>query len=371
MKGANIADGATKTGLRVHCCCMTDTIQTDVVVVGAGPAGLFQLFQLGLHGLQCHVIEALDHVGGQCAELYPHKPIYDIPGVPACTGLQLAELLQQQLNPFPIHWHMGQIVQSITRREDGLIAVTTQLGLQLHAKAVVLAVGAGAFVPKPLKMEGVEALLNQQIFMQSQDAKAPTGGADVVVYGGDEEAVAKVLALAQQAENGKPNSIALLHRRDVFKASQAQLDELAQLRESGKVAVRIGQLQVLQTENGQLCGLQVLNVQGETETIRANLLLVYQGISPKLGNLDAWGVAPHQKQVPVDTASFATPVAGIYAIGDIASYPGKRKLIVSAFHEATLAGYAIAEYVQQAPVPLQFTTTSSKFLQRLGKQAAG
>ena len=349
---------------------MKQTMDTDVIVIGAGPAGLYQLFQLGLHGLQCQVIDALPHIGGQCAELYPDKPIYDIPAVSACSGTELAALLHQQLTPFDIGWHLGHTVTDLSECGDGLWQVRTAQGLQLRAKAIVLAVGVGAFVPRPLKVEGVDSLLGTQVFMQSHDRSAPVQGADVVVFGGDEAAVGKALALAQLPPVQAPKSIHLLHRRDVFKASEAVLAELDVARKEGRIHVCIGQLSGLDVQEAALQQLQVLDMEGNTVALPADVLLVYQGISPKLSPLAEWGLQVEQKMLPVQPATFATNLAGIYAIGDIAHYPGKRKLIACAFHEATLAAYAVVEYVQQSPVPLQFTTTSTKFLQRLGKLPA-
>lgn len=343
-------------------------IQTDVVVVGAGPAGLFQLFQLGLQGIACHLVEALPHAGGQCAELYPHKPIYDIPGIPACTGRELVAQLQEQLRPFPIEWHWGQTVQSLASLDDGRVKLRTQQGLCLVARAVVLALGVGAFTPRPLKLEGVDALLNRQVFMQSHDRSAVLAQRKVVVYGGDEEAVARLLELASLPLPQRPAQLMLLHRRDVFKGSDAQLAQLQQLREANAVQVCIGQLQSLnRNEGGHLSDLGVLGADGTVFSLPLEVLLVYQGISPRLGTLEQWGLAMQQKALAVDPARFSTSLPGVYAIGDMASYPGKRKLIVCAFHEATLAAFAIAESLQQAPVLLQYTTTSTRLLQRLGR----
>lgn len=349
---------------------MNDSLDTDVVVVGAGPAGLYQLFQLSLHGLRCHAIEALPHSGGQCAQLYPDKPIYDIPAVPACSGTELAALLHQQLAPFDIGWHWGEAVVEISAQPEGVWQVRTAQGLQLRAKAIVLAVGVGAFVPRPLKVEGLEPLLGTQVFMQSHDRNAPVQGADVVILGGDEAAVGRALALAQLPPDLAPRSIHLLHRRDVFKADAALLAQLEAQRTAGRIEVAVGQLQELVCSEGRLRALQLLDLEGQSTELAADVLLVYQGISPKLSPLAEWGLQVEQKMLPVDAATFATNLAGVYAIGDIAQYPGKRKLIACAFHEATLAGYAVTEYVQQSPVPLQFTTTSTKFLQRLGKLPA-
>ncbi|KKW67813.1 hypothetical protein AAV94_09355 [Lampropedia cohaerens] len=345
----------------------------DVVVVGAGPAGLYQLFQLGLQGLSCHALDALPHPGGQCAELYPRKPIYDIPGFTAISGHALAERLHQQLAPFPIGWHWGHTACAIENLPDGRLLVRSQQGLALQARAIVLALGVGAFVPRLPRVDGLEALLAQrrQVFVQTQDRAVLLAGQRVVVHGGDETAVAKVLQLAALPADQRPSDIVLLHRRDVFKADAADLQQLAQLRISGQVQVVVGQLQgfVLSDggEAGALRALRILDTEGREQTLMLDILLLYQGISPKLAALQDWGLALDGKLIAVDPATQQSSRTGIYAIGDIASYPGKRKLIVSAFQEAIAAGYAIAERHHGKPLQTLYTTTSSLLLERLGQ----
>ncbi|RMX03432.1 NAD(P)/FAD-dependent oxidoreductase [Corticibacter populi] len=354
-------------------------LETEVVVIGAGPAGLFQLFQLGLQGLACHAIEALPHPGGQCAELYPHKPIYDIPALPACSGAELAERLHAQLAPFAIDWHWGQQVTGLRDQPDGRLLVETAQGLRITAQAVVLALGAGAFVPRKPRLEGLEALLasGHQVFLQSHDRLAPVAGARVLIHGGDETAVAKALTLAALPAEQAPQSIGLLHRRDVFKADARSLQTLQALRAQGRIRVHIGQPEALLTSadatpdgRTRLQALQILDAEGNTQELPIDVLLVYQGISPKLGEALDWGLAQQNKYFIVDPATQRSSRTGVYAIGDIAHYPGKRKLIASAFHEAIMAGFALAEQLRGQPVLLQYTTTSTQLLERLGKPAA-
>lgn len=361
-------------------------IETDVVVVGAGPAGLFQIFQLGLLGLSCHAIEALPHPGGQCIELYPHKPIYDIPALAQVSGAQLAAQLHQQLAPFPIQWHWGQTVQAVEDAPEigpGWLRVRAatalgQPGATIHAKAVVLALGPGAFVPRLPKLEGLEALLTAQtqVFVQSHDQAAPLAGQRVVIYGGDEAAVAKALQLAQLPQAQRPAHIALLHRRDAFRADDAALAQLQTLREAGRLHVVTGQLEQLGMAHSgpaphgdvpTLQSLHLLTPEGSSAPLPLDVLLLYQGLAPKLGAALQWGLELEAKHIVVNPATLQTSREGIYAIGDIARYPGKRKLIACGFHEAILCAFAIAQAIQGKPLLTQYTTTSTQLLERLGQ----
>lgn len=344
---------------------------TDVVVVGAGPAGLFQLFQLGLQGLACHAIEALPHPGGQCAELYADKPIYDIPALLRVTGRELSAQLHQQIAPFAIHWHWGQTLEAI--EEDGADhwLVRTSQGATIACKAVVLALGVGAFVARKPKLEHLDALLaeGRQAFLQSHDRQAGVAGKQVVVFGGDEAAVAKAIELSQLEAEQAPARVSLLHRRDVFKADEEALAQLSTLREQGRIHVEIGQLQALNLDSETaLVSLQTLSPDGQDTVLPTDVLLVYQGISPKLGALADWQLALEAKHILVHPATQATNRPGVYAVGDIASYPGKRKLIATAFHEAIMAAFAIAEQLQgKSPLTL-YTTTHRVLLERLGQE---
>eukprot|EP01034_Spumella_vulgaris_P043902 gene43902-54552_t len=356
---------------------MTAMIQeTDAVVIGAGPTGLFQVFQLGLQGLAAHIIDALPYAGGQCVELYGDKPIYDIPGVPVCTGHELAARLTQQIAPFRPQWHLGTQVASIQPQADGRFAVTTSQGAGLIARAVFIAAGVGAFVPKALKVEGIEAFAGTQLHYQRLPPTASLQGQRVVVHGGDDAAVACAIQAATAAD-ASPASVALLHRRDVFNASPDQLAQLQALRDAGRIQVVVGQITGIAREssitgNGErLTALHTLTPEGTEQTVPVDVLVVALGVSPRLGPIADWGLAMERKQLVVDTATFRTSVPGIYAVGDIVTYPGKRKLILCGFHEATLAAFAAAEALSGKPVVLQYTTSSTHLHQLLGVGVAG
>lgn len=337
--------------------------------------GLFQVFQLGLQGIHAHVIDALPHAGGQCAELYADKPIYDIPGIPVCTGQELAALLLQQIQPFSPAWHLGTQVASVAELEgSGLPAASTERrlrvqcanGVVLHTRTVFIAAGVGAFVPRTLKLEGIEAFQGRQLHYQRLPSTLDLTGQTLVVHGGDEDAVAQVVALAQGGDTRRPGRIVLLHRRDVFQAPEALLGQLAQLRERGAVDVVAAQITGFDSEAGRLTALTLMDPEGLPSRLPLDQLLVVLGISPRLGPIADWGLAMERKQLAVDTASFQTNVPGIYAVGDIVTYPGKRKLILCGFHEATLAAFAAAEALSGEKVALQYTTTSPRLQQRLG-----
>lgn len=339
------------------------TLETDVAIIGAGAVGMFQVFQLGLQGLHCHLIDALPHLGGQCAELYPHKPIYDIPGIKACTGAELVERLRDQMAPFTPTLHLGQQVQTLQQQDDGRWLLSTSTGTSLLAKAVVIAAGVGSFVPKTIKVEGIEALVGHSVHYHPADLSALSlQGQHVLVHGGDELAVqAAIDALAQQ-----PASMTLMHRREVFSAPEELLAQLQTHRDKGHIRVLAAQPQSLHAEGNALREVVVMLPDGNLETLAAQQWLAYQGISPKLGPVADWGLELQKKQLPVDTGTFVTEAPGIYAVGDINIYPGKRKLLLCGFHEATLAGFSIAEYLSDKPVLLQYTTTSTRLHELLG-----
>lgn len=346
-------------------------IETDALVIGAGPIGLWAVFELGLQGIRCEVVETLEQAGGQCAALYADKPIYDIPGMPVVSGQDLTRALLQQVKPFEPAFHFGQQVSALSRMQDerwqvqvrGVHTGTTQT---LTARSIFIAAGLGAFMPKTPKLEGLENLLGQHIFFQCPEAK-PSAAAKVCVLGGEQDAVSCVLLLVDKYPDITPT---LIHRRDVFKAQEADLTRLAALRASGKVQFVTGQVQALLTSDAPanaLCGVQVDTMDGDLITIETNTLVIQQGLSPKLGPIAEWGLAMARKQLSVDMATFSTSQSGIYAMGDIVHYPGKKKLIVSGFHEATQAAFAAAAVLrpEQSQV-LQYTTSSALLQQRLG-----
>lgn len=340
---------------------------TDAVVIGAGPVGLFQVFQLGLQGLQAHVIDALPALGGQCAQLYGDKAIYDIPALPTCNGHELVQRLVEQCAPFAPQWHLGQLVSSLARQADGRFEVTTAQGTRLLARTVFIAAGVGAFMPRPLALAGLEPFVGQQIFYAFNTADM-LAGRQVVIHGGGETAVAQVIEVASLPAAQRPSSITLHHRRDAFEAPPDMLEQLHSLRQQGQVQVAIGQVTGLDIhpDTQQLRALTLLTPNGQTQQLPVDVLLVKLGLVPRLGPLADWGLALERKQIEVNTATFATSSPGIYAVGDIVTYPGKRKLLVCGFHEATLAAFAAAEYLSGQTLPLEYTSSSTRLQQRLG-----
>ena len=335
-------------------------IKTDALVIGAGPVGLFAIFQLGLQGIQSHVIDTLPYAGGQCAELYPDKPIYDIPGIPYCTGSELVNNLLKQIEPMNATFHWGQEVCGLSHRPNRELEVSTSQNTFI-TKTIVLATGVGAFKPKTLNVDGIETLVGTQVFYHPHNL-SQFKDLNVVIYGGDESAVNAAIELSNIA-----HSVTLMHRRDVLKAPDHLLAKFEQLRTSGRVTFKAGQITELSRCNTPNNEIKVMHPDGSTNNLKFDALLVYLGISPQLGPIADWGVDLERKQVPVDTAKFQTNVPGIFAVGDINTYLGKRKLIVSGFHEATLAAFACAELIHpDEPVVLQYTTTSTKLHEILG-----
>ena len=344
-------------------------IETDALVIGAGPVGLFAVFELGLQGIAAQVVDVLDEPGGQCIELYPDKPIYDIPGLPRSTGRELTHNLLAQIAPFKPGFHFNQQVDTLERQADGRWLVGTQTNnqpaAQFLARSVIVAAGVGAFVPKELKVDGLSAFLGSQLFYRLKPAQTFAGRA-VVVVGGEDAAVSAALALAQPGPD-QARSVTLLHRRDVLQASDADLDTFNALRAVGQIQFLAGQVTGLQTQSARLTGITINTPEDQTLLLPLERLLVCQGISPKLGPVAQWGLAMERKQLTVDTATFATSERGIFAIGDVVTYPGKKKLIVSGFHEATLAAFAVAALIDpDASGVLQYTTSSALLQQRLG-----
>jgi thioredoxin reductase (NADPH) len=337
-------------------------IATDALIVGAGPIGLFQVFELGLLEVTAQVVDSLPHAGGQCLELYADKPIYDIPALPYCTGRELIERLQQQIAPFAAGFHLGQQVNSVQRRGDGVFDVGTDSGTRFAAKTIIIAGGVGSFQPRLLKVEGLERWRDSQVFYRESDAIDKTAR-HVVIAGAGDEAVAAALAAVQAGAA----SVTLLHRRDDFEAGADALARLAEARASGRIAFVAGQASAIAERGGHLSALVATCNDGSVRSLALDVLYVLLGWSPKLGPIAEWGLALDRKQIVVDTERFETSVPGIYAVGDINLYPGKRKLVVSGFHEATLAAYAIADRVHpERAQPLLYTTTSTKLHKLLG-----
>jgi thioredoxin reductase (NADPH) len=344
----------------------TESIETDALIVGAGPVGLFQVFELGLQEVRAHVVDSLPHAGGQCFELYPDKPIYDIPALPLGTGRELTARLLQQIEPFGAGFHLDQQVSAVAQRDDGRFDVATTAGTRFIAKAVVVAGGVGSFQPRRLKLDGLDRHRGTQLFEHASTLHE-YAGKRVVIVGGGEPAVAAAIAAAEGGA-ASAGEVTLIHRRDELDASEQQLLQLQALRESERVSFVAGQPEaIVESDDGRLAGLSVLCSDGSTRELPLDALFVLLGWSPKLGPIADWGLTLEKKQVVVDTASFETSTPGIFAVGDVNTYPGKQKLIVCGFHEATLAAFAIGELVYpERAQPLQYTTTSAKLHRLLG-----
>jgi thioredoxin reductase (NADPH) len=348
-------------------------IETDALVIGAGPVGLFVVFELGLLGITAQVVDVQDEPGGQCIALYPDKPIYDLPGIPRCSGRELTQRLLQQIQPFKPGFHLGQQVSALAHQSDGRWHVTTQSGAspgqEFMARVVLIAAGVGAFVPKELKVPGLPAFLGRQLFYGTAPGAA-CAGRQVVIVGGEEQAVASALLLSEPGPN-QPQSVTLVYRRDVLQADAAQLAAFASRRASGQIKFVAGQITAIQNTAEKLEALTVSTQDAASLSLPLDTLLVCQGFSPKLGPLSDWGLAMERKQLSVDTETFATSASGVYAVGDVVHYPGKKKLLVCGFHEATLAAFAAAALIHpEASGVLQYTTSSALLQQRLGVLSA-
>ena len=344
---------------------MPSPIATDALIIGAGPVGLFQAFQLGLQDIRCHIVDSLPHPGGQCTELYGDKPIYDIPGLPRCTGKELIERLQTQVKPFAPVFHGGHSVSHLTPQAEGF-AVETAQGLHFETRNVVIAAGVGAFEPRQLPAADFKPLRGSQVFFAGQDPSVFAGQACLVV-GGDATAIDAALQLCDLSGTNAPTGVGLMHRRDVWDADPALVERMRQCVAQGRLQLHIGQLVGPQVQDNRMQAVDWVNSAGETQTLPCDAIWVQLGLSPQLGPLSEWGLDMQRKQLVVDSASFATSVPGIFAVGDINTYPGKQKLIVCGFHEATLAAFAIAARLRPGQkTSLQYTTTSSHLHRLLG-----
>ena len=339
------------------------TISTDVVIVGAGPCGLFQVFELGLLGLKAEVIDSLRQPGGQCAELYPDKPIYDIPAIPECTGEELTDQLLKQIEPFGAGMHLGEEVCVVEKQGDGKFHIETNKGTVFSAGAVVIAGGVGSFQPRPIRVSMVEQYEGKTIHYRVRDPKI-FEDKEIVVFGGGDSAVDWVLNLAEIAKK-----ISVVHRRDEWRAAPASVEKMKGLAAQDKVEIHINsKIEALHGADGALSKVSIKDqVEGTTTDIQAQQMLVFFGLIPKLGPIAEWGLDMNRKTINVDTEKFQTSEPGIYAVGDINHYPGKKKLILCGFHEAALAAFAIKQQLEpDKKVHVQYTTTSPIMHERLG-----
>jgi thioredoxin reductase (NADPH) len=337
-----------------------DVIKTDAVIVGAGPVGLFAVFELGLVDVKAHVIDILDRPGGQCAELYPEKPIYDVPGLTVVTGQELTDRLMEQIKPFGAEFHFGERVETLERL-DGAFRLTTDAGTTFECKVVIIAAGGGSFTPKRPPLPGIEAYEGKSVFYSVRKMDA-FKDKDVLVVGGGDSALDWTLNLQPVAK-----SLTLLHRRSEFRAAPASVQKMLELVDKGDVSFKLGQVTELHGGDGKLTSVTVKGTDGETFDQKVEVMLPFFGLTMKLGPVADWGLNLEENLIPVDTEKFETSEKGIFAIGDINTYPGKLKLILSGFHEAALMAQRAHKYVYpDKKLIFQYTTSSSNLQKKLG-----
>lgn len=339
----------------------TERQKTDVIIIGAGPVGLFAVFELGLLDMKCHLVDILDKPGGQCAELYPEKPIYDIPAWPIITGQDLTDRLLEQIAPFKPVFHFGQMAESLQKLDSGNWELTTSEGTVLEAPVIVIAAGGGSFVPKKPALAGLEPHEGKSVFYAVRKMDQ-FRGKNILIAGGGDSALDWALNLHPVA-----NSVSLIHRRDDFRAAPDSVNKMRELVASGKMKLHIADLKSLHTENDILAGLMAHNKDLGEHLIPADTLLAFYGLTMKLGPIANFGLNLHENLIPVDTEKFETQTPQIFSIGDINWYPGKLKLILSGFHEAALMAQQAFRYVYpDKKLRFQYTTSSSALQEKLG-----
>jgi thioredoxin reductase (NADPH) len=340
---------------------MSEVIKTDVLIIGAGPCGLFAVFELGLLDMKTHLVDILDKIGGQCAELYPEKPIYDIPGIPMVTGQGITDALMEQIKPFHPTFHLNEMVETIEKIGDPLFRVKTDGDKVFEAKVVVISAGGGSFQPKRPPVPGIEAYEGTSVFYAVRKMDQFRDKSVLIVGGGD-SALDWTLNLHPVAKR-----ITLLHRRDEFRAAPHSVEQMRKLVADGKMDLKLGQVTGLVGANGQLAGAHVKGNDNAMSKVDCDTMLPFFGLTMKLGPVANWGVALDNNLIPVDTAAFETNIPGIFAIGDINTYPGKLKLILCGFHEGALMAQKAHRYVYpDKRLVFQYTTSSSSLQKKLG-----
>ncbi len=336
-------------------------INTDVVIIGAGPAGLFQVFELGLLDIHAHVVDSLPRIGGQCGELYPEKPIYDIPAYPVIGAQELIDRLVEQIKPFKPQFHLGQAVTELERKDNGRFALTTTTGTEFDTATVIIAAGLGAFQPRKLRAIGAADFEGKTIHYKITQAEE-LAGKDIIILGGGDSALDWTIEL-----HDKVNNLTLIHRRAEYRGQPNSVKKMKALAEKDQLQEFHGMVREVLSDDGEFRGLLVADSEGNTREIAADVVYVFWGLSPNLGPVAEWGLDIEKRQIPVDTEKFQTSETGIFAVGDINTYPGKKKLILSGFHEAALAAFAVQKYLDpDKRVFLQYTTTSPIMHKRLG-----
>ncbi len=339
----------------------TAPIETDALIIGAGPCGLFAVFELGLLDIKCHLVDILDRPGGQCTELYPEKPIYDIPALPIVSGQELTDKLMEQIKPFGAKFHYNERIDSLERLGEGKFRLTTDAGTEFITKVVIIAAGGGSFTPKRPPLPGIEAYEGTSVYYAVRKMDTFRGH-DVLVVGGGDSALDWTLSLQPIAK-----SLTLLHRRDDFRAAPHSVEKMRGLVASGAMRLEIGQMTGVSGDAGQLKSVTIKKADNTTEALPIDRMLPFFGLTMKLGPIANWGLNLHENLVPVDTEKFESSEHGIFAIGDINTYPGKLKLILSGFHEAALMAQAAHRIVYpDKKLLFQYTTSSSSLQKKLG-----
>jgi thioredoxin reductase (NADPH) len=340
---------------------MSETIKTDVLIIGAGPVGLFAVFELGLLDIKAHLVDILDKVGGQCAELYPEKPIYDIPGLPIITGQGLTHALMEQIHPFKPTFHLGEMVTTLEKVGDAQFRVATDGGKVFEVKCVVIAAGGGSFQPKRPPIAGIEPYEEKSVFYAVRKIDAFRGKRLLIVGGGD-SALDWTLNLQPVAKR-----LTLVHRRDEFRGAPDSVNKMRALVSAGGMDLKIGQVSALEGADGKLSAVTIKGNDGTASRIEIDAMLPFFGLTMKLGPVANWGLKLEDELIPVDTEAFETSVPGLFAIGDINTYPGKLKLILSGFHEAALmAQKAYHSVYPDKRLVFQYTTSSTSLQKKLG-----
>jgi thioredoxin reductase (NADPH) len=340
---------------------MSETIKTDVLIIGAGPVGLFAVFELGLLDIKAHLVDILDKVGGQCAELYPEKPIYDIPGIPFITGHGLTDALMQQIKPFHPTFHLNEMVTALEKIGEPGFRLRTDGGKTFEAKCVVIAAGGGSFQPKRPPIQGIEPYEEKSVFYAVRKMDAFRDKRLLIVGGGD-SALDWTLNLQPIAKR-----LTLVHRRDDFRGAPDSVNKMRALVAAGGMDLKIGQVATLEGSDGRLAACSIKGNDGAVARVEVDAMLPFFGLTMKLGPVANWGIKMDDELIPVDTAAFETNIPGLFAVGDINTYPGKLKLILSGFHEAALMAQKAHRYVYpEKKLVFQYTTSSTSLQKKLG-----
>ena len=334
-------------------------IKTDTLIIGAGPVGLFCVHQLGVIGLKCEVVDNLDKIGGQCIELYPDKPIYDIPAIPECTGGELTNNLIEQIKAFKTNFHLNERVEEIKKVEDKWITKTNK-GTEFESSSIIIAAGVGSFEPRKFPTKEIEKYEGKQILYSIKD-KTVFKDKTVVIFGGGDSALDWAIELSNTSK------VILVHRRDDFRGMQASIDKANQLKQEGKIEIYTKYQLDSVKGNEKIESINIKHDDKTTKEIKTDYVLGFFGLIMQLGPIAEWGLNLDKKTVPVNTESFETNKEGIFAIGDICSYPGKLKLILSGFHEGALAARGCFKYAKpDEKYRFEFTTSSKTVKDRLG-----